>query len=218
MTHVINVRHMYTLTSKTGISAGYDYADRDLRLRGLDEVQYFETYIKMYEIPCLIGPHMKNVTVSMHECIVILMVDNLVKLKKRSDPDPGVSHSNSICTLPITLQGLPKMSSVIETWHDEAICDRSNFCACKHGVKLTKDDIDQTLFACSAAQNDMWHCYQNLVVWGSNTVWEELGQGGFQLDTLLVTATISQPQEETGVHTKETRVRSFKGKCVTYFS
>ncbi|CAC5394942.1 unnamed protein product [Mytilus coruscus] len=44
-------------------------------------------------------------------------MDNLVRMTFRSDPLPGENRSGQLCTLPVTLQGLPKDSLVTDSWH-----------------------------------------------------------------------------------------------------
>jgi hypothetical protein len=39
-----------------------------------------------------------------------------------------------ICTLPITLKGLPKDAHIIDKWHDDNICDGTENCKCKEDV------------------------------------------------------------------------------------
>ena len=45
------------------------------------------------------------------------MLDNLVRLTYVSDPNPGEKHSKQICTLPITLHGLPLDKEKTKSWH-----------------------------------------------------------------------------------------------------
>ena len=81
--------------------------------------------------------------VSLRECHVILFMDNLVRLTVHEDPDPGCARTSQICTLPITLKGLPCDCYITNEWHDEN-CQRSsnNECSCMEKEQLQKDDLN----------------------------------------------------------------------------
>ena len=43
---------------------------------------------------------------NLRECILTLMLDNLVSTKYHNDPNPGESRSFQMCALPITIKGI----------------------------------------------------------------------------------------------------------------
>ncbi|CAC5402504.1 unnamed protein product [Mytilus coruscus] len=55
--------------------------------------------------------------VSMRDCIVIFYLENLLRLRVHADPDPGLNRTSQICTLPMTLKGLPRDSYITNLWH-----------------------------------------------------------------------------------------------------
>ncbi|CAC5372579.1 unnamed protein product [Mytilus coruscus] len=60
---------------------------------------------------------------SIRDCILILMMDNLVRLKYHNDQDPGESRSMQICTLLITVKGMPEDALIVENgiWNTLAV-------------------------------------------------------------------------------------------------
>ncbi|XP_050399679.1 uncharacterized protein LOC126816909 [Patella vulgata] len=123
-----SISMLFKITSKYGFTASLTFAENNLISKSTDDPLYYQTYIKEYPITydTLVG----NVTqmVSLRQCHLILMLDNLVCLKYHSDPDPEEHRSKQLCMLPITLQGLPKDSKATENWHDVNICDGSQHC------------------------------------------------------------------------------------------
>lgn len=73
-------------------------------------------------------------------------MDNLVRLTIHQDPDPGRSKTSQICTLPISLNGLPKNCSVVKTWHD-VLCEAEygDECTCFESKSLGKEDLNVLL-------------------------------------------------------------------------
>ncbi|CAC5410224.1 unnamed protein product [Mytilus coruscus] len=58
------------------------------------------------------------------QCHLALLMDNLVHLTIKTDPLPGESRTNQICTLPLTIKGIPKDSCLVESWHGEDCDDK----------------------------------------------------------------------------------------------
>ncbi|XP_076084880.1 uncharacterized protein LOC143055600 [Mytilus galloprovincialis] len=83
----------------------------------------------------------------MRDCHAILYLDNLVRLSVHADPDPGKNRTSQICTLPITIKGLPKDSRIVETWHEKD-CTGGDDCPCFERKQLDKDDHN-LLFNCT---------------------------------------------------------------------
>ncbi|VDI32964.1 Hypothetical predicted protein [Mytilus galloprovincialis] len=63
---------------------------------------------------------------------------NLVRWSIHADPDPGKTRTSQICTLSITIKGLPKQSYTIKSWHQKD-CDLLVNCNCMQQIKLGKD-------------------------------------------------------------------------------
>ena len=96
----------------------------------------------------------------------------MVRLKTKEDPNPGESRSKQICTLPITLQGLPKNALETKKWHDDTICNGVDQCLCKKAKVLTKENFRNTLLDLSTQELEVdmaFHSICNgasLVAWG----------------------------------------------------
>ena len=81
--------------------------------------------------------------VSLRQCHPILMLDNLVRFsdkpgKPNIKTNPGV-RGNQLCTLPLTIQGLP--DRIVEQWH-EPDCLQTVDCHCKQSQTLSRQDVD----------------------------------------------------------------------------
>ena len=112
-------------------------------------------------------------TVNLRQCHVILMLDNLVRLTYKRDPNPGECRSNQLCTLPITLQGLPIDSYITDQWHTSE-CDGTNACVCKKPVQLKKDDIEPVLLKLQPTEEDALRRFESLMTWGTSFIWKRL--------------------------------------------
>ena len=74
----------------------------------------------------------------MRDGYTILYLDNLVRLSIHSDPDPVTNRTSQICTLLITVKGLPTDSIITKSWHlDE--CEMDENVSCKNQLILGKD-------------------------------------------------------------------------------
>lgn len=106
----------------------------------------------------------------MHEGLLpILYLDNLVRLSVHSDPDPGKNRTSQICTLPITVKGLPKDSIITKSWHlDE--CEMDENCSCKNQLILGKDHHELLLEYTDSEEKITTHlrCTDELRYWLTN--------------------------------------------------
>ncbi|VDI78876.1 Hypothetical predicted protein [Mytilus galloprovincialis] len=93
-------------------------------------------------------------------------MDNLVRLKYHNDPNPGESRSMQICTLPITVKGMPKDALIVESWHDEQVCDGTDSCVCKEDEQLTKEDLEDLVLILSPVEVEVKNRFQQLMTWG----------------------------------------------------
>ena len=60
-----------------------------------------------------------------------------------------------ICTLPITIKGMPKDAAVVDSWHDHQIFDGTDACLCKVDQELTKEDFRQNVLHLNQAETDV---------------------------------------------------------------
>ena len=78
-----------------------------------------------------------------------------------------------ICTLPITIKGMPKDAAVVDSWHDHQIFDGTDACLCKVDQELTKEDFRQNVLHLNQAETDVKMRFQHLMNWGFASVLRE---------------------------------------------
>ena len=78
-----------------------------------------------------------------------------------------------MCTLPITLQGLPLDSHITQKWHT-ADCDGSNNCICKQQDLLTEQDVDWCLFEKTLEEDQASSQFSDLMTWAQLALWRHL--------------------------------------------
>ncbi|ESP02015.1 hypothetical protein LOTGIDRAFT_157148 [Lottia gigantea] len=93
----------------------YENQENGVVLKTMNDQLYYQTFIKEYSMTysSICGELTKPV--SLRDCYMILMLDNLVLLKYHNDPEPGEHRSKQMCMLPITLQDISRTSVKI-TW------------------------------------------------------------------------------------------------------
>ncbi|XP_045182551.2 uncharacterized protein LOC123541205 [Mercenaria mercenaria] len=101
------------------------------------------------------------------------MLDNLVKLQYTGDPNPGEHRSKQICTLPITLQGLPLDSEITREWH-QPDCEGVIDCLCKKSITLRKEDVERVLLQPTEREETALSQFQKLMTWGCTRLWKHL--------------------------------------------
>jgi hypothetical protein len=168
-----SIKTVFDVTSAAGATTSLKKAEIQLKKDANDDLCYYNTFLKAHNL-CYeaIGGEQKTV-VSLRECHAILMLDNLVRLKYVADPNPGEHRSKQICTLPITLQGLPIDSVVTEQWH-HADCDGSFNCVCKQAKQLYKSDIDDVLLRNNKHETHIYNQFFQLMTFGNLALWQKL--------------------------------------------
>ena len=138
-----NISTVFALTSHTGITHSQRTGDRRLRKKSDDELCYYNTYIKQYSLKYKAVNAMEEEEhqVCLRECYLALLMDNLVHLTMKSDPLPGESRTNQLCTLPLTLKGIPKNAEITSDWHQLG-CEGSEYCSCMLPSSLKTDDYN----------------------------------------------------------------------------
>ena len=70
----------------------------------------FEVYVNEHDLTYEVGRGMEKQSISLSQCQIMFMLDNLVRQTFKADPVPGECRSKQKCLLPSALQGLPKDS------------------------------------------------------------------------------------------------------------
>ena len=169
-----SVSTVFDVTSKSGVSLSLTAAEKQLKEQAHENDSYFNCYLKEYDLEYETKEGNITKPVRMRDCHVILMMDNLVRLKFTDDPKPGECRTKQLNTLPITLQGLPKDCTEVKTWHDLNICDHSAICTCMKGRTLTPKDVGPSIFILTNDEKDVLVKFQKLCTWGCPTFWNKV--------------------------------------------
>ena len=167
-----NVGSVFRITSAVGTTLSLDAAEKKLKNKAEDDLFYFNAFVKRHEITYNTAAGEVTAKVSLRQCHPILMLDNLVRFTDKKDPNPGM-RGNQLCTLPITVQGLPKDASIIDQWH-KTDCWQMQDCQCKQHQKLTRDDIDKVLLHMSDKEKKTKSQFEQLVTWGYSQLWKNM--------------------------------------------
>ena len=143
----------------------------------MDDTCYFNTYLKEHQIKSGAGEESFFSANLRHN--VIIMLDNLERLKFRSDTGPGESRSKLICTLPLTIWGVSKSQPEFRVWHDPA-CHTFTSCDCKRYKTMIKKghiNITTPMLTESTQLTRFWE----LCHWGYLTDWKWIGKSEFTI-------------------------------------
>ena len=140
--HYHSISTVFSITRNAGMSASLDAAEKKIKTRTVDDLCYYNTYLKKFPMTYNTSCGQTEKKVSLRDCHLILMIDNLVRISTLTDPFPGTDKTGQICTLPITIQGLPIDSAETDNWHNPEVCDKSQCCPCKYREKLEKRTLN----------------------------------------------------------------------------
>ncbi|KAH3695687.1 hypothetical protein DPMN_083145 [Dreissena polymorpha] len=162
-----SISSVFDITSAFGTTTSLKTAENQLKKNASLNFCYYNTYLKQHELQySAIGGDVKR-PVNLRQCHLILMLDNLVRQRYVADPNPGENRSKQICTLPITLQGLPLDHSVTELWNLSE-CHTSANCLCKNQEKLQKEDVKGALLQLKPDEHRAQDKFSRLMAFGSN--------------------------------------------------
>lgn len=148
------VSTVFSVTAGAGATLSLNESERRLKEMASEDLCHYNTYVKKYEMEYETDAGQVHQKISLQDCYLILFMDNLVRLKTRSDPMPNESRTKQICTLPITLKGIPRDSSIVLAWHSEN-CSGEPLCTCKKDVLMTKEDFEMKLTTLSPHEDTM---------------------------------------------------------------
>ena len=162
-----NATSVFSITKASGITMSLRSAEKKLKKMANPERCYFRTFLKTYplEYTRLQDLTPKTHNIRLRDCHIILMVDNLVRVQKARDPDQGSKKSAQLCTLPITVKGLPRDCNITNNWHTEE-CDGSLNCSCKKDSAVSKTDLDKILFENTEEEENSLQQFKHEAVWG----------------------------------------------------
>ena len=140
-----SVSTLFQITNASGATQCLKTAERQLKQEADSDLCYFRTYLKKYPLQYTTITGTVTQPVSLRDCYLVVGLDNLVRLTFHHDPVPGQSRSSQLCTLPITVSGVPTDAAITESWHSYD-CNGREECSCMDSVKLTKEDFNQVMF------------------------------------------------------------------------
>lgn len=158
---------VFGITQRSGVSMSLISAENRLKRQSNKERLYFNTYLKQHplEFEALTDTSVQPHAVSMRDCHLIFLVDNLVRTQKKRDPESGRMKSIQLCTLPITVKGLPRNSKVTDAWHSDT-CDGANECSCKDRIQIPKSDIFDIFMSYTGEEETQIQLFRQEAVWG----------------------------------------------------
>lgn len=107
----------------------------------------------------------------LRSCYLILAIDNLVRLTFKDDTPRGDNRSSQLCTLPITLKGIPKDAEYVSSWHDPNVCDGEYDCPCKGHVKLQQEDLEAAVYTLNSEELVQKEKSEIQFTWGNIKIW-----------------------------------------------
>ena len=161
-----SVNTLFKLTSDAGASQSLDKAEASLKERSNPEKLYHDAYLRYYDLQYETDAGVVINQVRMRDTYPMLRLDNLVRWRLNDDPNPGESRSKQMSTLPVSLEGLPRDSAIVNTWHDPNICNDLETCNCKLAIPLGKLDVKRVLLELSPEDAGAMSRFQKLVSWG----------------------------------------------------
>ena len=173
--HYHNVSSVFEVTSHVGLTQSQRTGDRRLKYNADPELCYYQTYLRQYSLNYKAvhdSVECKH-DVSLQQCHLALLMDNLVHLTIKTDPLPGESRTNQICTLPLTIKGIPKDSCLVESWHGED-CDGSEHCICKNQDKLSKTDINTVFLDLNDDEKKIYKTFKRESLWTIGHIWNKM--------------------------------------------
>lgn len=172
--HYSNISSVFSVTGPSGTTSSLVSAEKKIKDRATEERCYFNTYLRQYQIRYDTAAGEVELNINLRDCYLNMMLDNLVRLTFKRDPNPGECRTNQLCMLPITLQGLPRDSVITDEWHDPAICDGSISCRCKLAITLDKGVMMEHLLIQSNREKEVHENFSSLCRWGAKVVWENV--------------------------------------------
>ena len=141
MVNYHSVSTVFNITSQSRITRGQTFANEWLQRRADEDLVYFETFLKKYPLVYKSTDDQETTKmVSMRDCLAVLYLDNLVRLRRHGDADRGSTKTSQLCTLPLTVKGLQRDSLWVSSWHLQNYQIEDGQCSCLEVCKLLKVD------------------------------------------------------------------------------
>ena len=175
-----SVTTVFHITTNSGATMSFRVAEIKLKERATKELCYFNTYKRYhhFQYQSVAGPKVGQVRIS--DCPVkCLLLDNLVRLRYHSDPKPGEHRSQQMCTMPITIKGVPADEEQLVSWHN-VDCDMptgTGICSCMKDIAFTSTDASLPTILLPE-ESSVLQRFQSLCTWGTPAIWAPLKNCG----------------------------------------
>ena len=170
-----------------GITQGVKHAERQWKTRATDELNYYNYAIRKYPLQYDSGGGIVQRQVSLRDCFVFAMVDNLVTLTEKSNPEPDKSRTGQVNTIRGTDRGVPTDYWLISILHMEQGCDGvEEFCPCLLPQVLHKEDF-QMIIVPTEKESQQLTSLKQLCRWGLIKVWCKANEDDTLSDLLETT-------------------------------
>ena len=168
-----SINSVFDITSAAGTTSSLTHAEQSIKQMADEDMCYFNTYLKEHPLTYQAFNGAEKSAVSLRGCHCILMFDNLVRWTIKRNKTREDCRNNQLCTLPITLQGLPLDSDITSEWHGED-CDGSENCQCKQPVSLGREDIKRTLLELNPNETASHEQFNRLMTWSCSLLWKNV--------------------------------------------
>ena len=175
--HFHSVTTVFEVTNASGATLSLVEAERQLKDRANNDLCYYNTFLKKYPIQLSATSDSDITYVNLRECILLFMMDNLVRLAKHQDTSRSESRSYQLCTLPLSVKGLPLTNNIIESWHTNPDCDGTDSCVCKKDTHLSKENGYNLLFHLTTEETKIQDSYSQMNRWYFLPMWKQIKQG-----------------------------------------
>ena len=169
----------FRLTSRSGITMSENAAEKVLTTNSSSDKTHYNAIMKPHQYKYFAVDGQLKQEARMISCHVTILIDNLVRWKIKSDPNPGDCRTKQLDLLPVSLQGVPKDDIITKEWHNPSICNGLNNCPCKEKVKLNKTDVQHAIFQKSSKEQQMMDQMNTLMTWSLMELWTEIKQSKY---------------------------------------
>ncbi|XP_070203435.1 uncharacterized protein [Littorina saxatilis] len=169
------VKTVFAITNQAGVTLSFSEAERRLKKEASENRCYYNTFKRRFELEYKSTAGHVHRSLSLRDCHIIVLVDNLVRLTFHSDPSRGVARSSQVCMLPVSIKGLPRDAETINSWHNPD-CDGlpGQKCVCMEPVTLTPDDVSPCLLNPSHEESFQFKKFKRSFAHGIAAVWDKV--------------------------------------------
>ena len=173
--HDINT--VFQIGSDTCSTLSLSKADQMLKSESEPNLCHFNVYLKKNPLAYVSGGKPVTRRIGLRDCHNTVNLDNFVRLNWKRDPTPGESRSSQVCTIPITIGGVPKDADICQSWHSQD-CDQNHpECSCKVEVPLNKDDFLHKILNLLPEEKEVLGRFKKLSTWKVAIDWKTIDSG-----------------------------------------